>query len=263
MKLQLHLLLSVLAFHLAGPVTSHATVLLQPGFTANSLAANDDGSTGLVPIGFDLNFYGSNFSSLFVNNNGNVTFTSAYDVFTPLGISGVPQPIIAPFFADVDTRGAGSNLVTYGTDTVGGRPAFGVNWLGVGYFSSADDKLNDIQLVLIDRSDVGAGDFDMQFNYGTIQWEAGNASGGVGGLGGTAAAAGWSNGAGQYQELPGSLTPGAFLASGANDLNGKSFTFSVRNGTVSGVPEPETALPLLAMFAIPAVAGRKRIKLRN
>jgi len=39
--------------------------------------------------------------------------------FTPNGLNtGVGQPIIAPYFADVDTRGAGSGLVTYGAGTV-------------------------------------------------------------------------------------------------------------------------------------------------
>ena len=46
------------------------------GFNSSTLAANDDGSTGLVDIGFTVNFFGSNYNQLYVNNNGNVTFTS-------------------------------------------------------------------------------------------------------------------------------------------------------------------------------------------
>ena len=46
------------------------------------------------------------------------------------------MPIIAPFFADVDTRGSGSDIVTYsyGNTTYNGRPAFCVDWVNVGYF---------------------------------------------------------------------------------------------------------------------------------
>ena len=100
----------------AGIVTS------LPGFFANTLAANDDGSTGLVSLGgFTINFFGTNYTDLYVNNNGNVTFNAALATFTPFGIPGGGIPIIAPFFADVDTRGAGSGLVHYGTDTYLGQ----------------------------------------------------------------------------------------------------------------------------------------------
>ena len=45
--------------------------------------------------------------------------------------------IIAPFFADVDTRGGG----TCPTDReVNGRQRFNADWLGVGYFSAHGEK---------------------------------------------------------------------------------------------------------------------------
>ena len=47
---------------------------IRSGFDGNTLARNDDGSTGLVGIGFDTNFFGTTYSQLYVNNNGNVTF---------------------------------------------------------------------------------------------------------------------------------------------------------------------------------------------
>ena len=61
---------------------------------------------------------------LYVNNNGNVTFDSALATFTPFNIETTDRDIIAPFFADVDTRGANSSLVTYGMETIDGRDAF-------------------------------------------------------------------------------------------------------------------------------------------
>src|SRR5258708_4238192 len=180
-----------------------------PGFNTNVLAANDDSSTGAVPTGMTLNFFGVNTTTVFVNNNGNVTFNSALSQYTPNGLAqGVGQPIIAPFFADVDTRGAGSGVVHYGTDIVGGRHAFGVEWPAIGYHSSHSDKIATFQLVLIDRSDTGLGNFDIEFNYNTVQWETGDASGGSGGLGGTSAAVGYSNSGTPtptYFQLPGSL----------------------------------------------------------
>jgi hypothetical protein len=246
---------------------AHAAAIL-PGFNANTLAPNDDSSTGLVNIGFAIDFYGLARTQLYVNNNGNVTFDSALSAFTPFPLTTTNRQIIAPFFADVDTRNAGSP-VTYGTGTVGGRDAFGVNWVNVDYFSSSVTHVNrnSFQLILVDRSDVAAGDFDFWFNYDQIQWETGTASGGnASGLGGSCARVGYANGGAQSYELPGSAVCGAFLDGGPNALIANSlnsnvdgrYIFQVRNGTVAPVPEPTT----LALFGLgllaAARAGRRR-----
>src|SRR5215813_3719359 len=139
-----------------------AAVRNPAGFSTNTLAANDDEFAGPVGLGFAVNFFGANTSTVFVNNNGNVTFLSGLSQFTPNGLAtGVGQPMIAPFFADVDTEGAGSGLVKYGTDIVNGFAASGVEWPAVGYFFSHVAKLNTFELILINRSDTGAGNFDI------------------------------------------------------------------------------------------------------
>ncbi len=207
-------------------------VRTNPGFAANSVPRNDDGSTSnAVDLGFTVNFFGATFRSAFVNNNGNITFGGPLSEFTPEGLIGSPLRIIAPFWADVDTRAAGSSLVTYGKDIVDGRPAFGANWVNVGYFDSHDDKLNSFQLVLIDRSDIAPGDFDIEFNYDRIEWETGDASGGRGGLGGTSASAGYSNGSRTAEasfEILGSRLPGLFLDSNRNALVRRTLNSDVR-----------------------------------
>ncbi len=224
------------------------------GFTSNALARNDDGSTAAVPMGFTINFFGLVKSTLFVNNNGNVTFDSALATFTPFPLQDTTRSIIAPFFADVDTTNPSSGVVQYGTDTVNGRPAFGVNWFdaigGVGYYSGHADKRNMFQLVLIDRSDTGSGNFDFELNYSSIQWETGDLSGGTGGLGGNSARVGYSNGSNASFELPGSAVNGAFLNGGPNALasQGNNSTvigrtsYSVRNGAVVQ-PAPQITSP--------------------
>src|SRR5438034_4753400 len=47
------------------------TQAVQPSCGATPLLANDDGSSPSTPIGFTINFFGTSYSSLFVNNNGN------------------------------------------------------------------------------------------------------------------------------------------------------------------------------------------------
>jgi hypothetical protein len=144
------------------------------------LARNDDESTGLVTTGFNMNFFGNIQNNVYVNNNGNVTFTGSLSTYTPSPIASSGLAIIAPFWADVDTRNSSSALTRYGTGVVGGRNAFAADWLGVGYSASGADKLNTFQLIMIDRSDTGAGNFDFEFNYASIQWDTGAASGGQG-----------------------------------------------------------------------------------
>ena len=252
----------------AGPFVAHLTgngaIRHLPGFTANIIAPNDDGSSPEVALPFAVNFFGTTFNSLFVNNNGNVTFGDAFSEFTPTGLNsdngGIP--IIAAYWADVDTTGAFSGsfeaptipsaVVTYGVDTVNGHPAFGVDYENVGYYGTHTDKLNSFQLILIDRSDTGiAGAFDIEFDYDKVQWEAGDASNGLDGLcsaqteGCVSAAVGYSNGtgtAGTNFQLPGSFVPGALLDNGpvatalihqamGGTMPGRT-TFAVRNGTV-------------------------------
>jgi hypothetical protein len=229
----------VLALAASG-VSDAVAIRTDSGFTTNVLAPNDDGSVGPVALGFTINFFGSTYGSSYVNNNGNVTFDVPLPEFNPFDLLSTSTPIIAPFFADVDTRGAGSSPVTYGTSTIDGRNAFGVNWVNVGYWSFQDNPLNSFQLVLIDRSDVGVGDFDFEFNYDQILWESGGASGGSNGLGGNSARAGWSNGQSVGFELPGSAVNGAFLDNGPNSLSATTgrTSFSVRNGVVSPPTEP-------------------------
>lgn len=117
----------------------------------------------------------------------------------------------------MSTRAApGSGLTRYGNTTVDGRPAFCVNWVNVGYFSGRVDKLNSFQLLLIERSDTGTSNFDIEFNYNTILWETGDASGGANGFGGNSARAGYANGTmapGTFRELPGSAINGGLLDS--------------------------------------------------
>jgi len=251
----------------------HAGAIHDSGLFTNVLPANDDGSTGLVNLGFTANINSTNFTQTYVNNNGNITFTNPLGTFTPSAISGGAfGPIIAAFFADVDTRAAGSLPVTYGSTTLGGFNVFGVDYIHVGVFPS-QPIFNDFQMILTDRSDTGAGNFDIQFNYDTVVWEAGTASNApAGGLGGTSALVGYWTSPTSNFTLPGSLVNGALVNGGPNALISHSlnsnilgqYNFQVRNGTVitpppvDGVPEPETYAMLLAGLGVLGFIARRR-----
>ncbi len=268
MRLILSRLLPVLI--LTGSAALHASAVRD--FSGSSLAVlgpNDDGSFVNVLLPFTLNFFGSSQNIVSVNNNGNLTFglNNSQSIYTPYGLTQpLGFPIVAPFFADVDTRGPGSSVVTFGNVTVDSHTAFVANYVDVGYFNQQADKLNSFQALLIDRSDIGPGDFDIEFNYDRLLWETGSASRGVNGFGGFSARTGFSNGsgaAGTNLELPGSGINGALLDGGPNSLIATSFNspvlgryvFPVRNGRPAQ-PGDTPALPINPSELVPGGPGQ-------
>ncbi|MCZ2344296.1 MAG: hypothetical protein LC104_21260 [Bacteroidales bacterium] len=194
---------------------------LRSGFGTSALNPTDDGSSEAQSLGFSVNFFGQTFGSLYVNANGNVSFGSALSDFAPVPLGQLNAAIIAPFFADVDTTLQGQ--VQYGKGTVDGHNAFGATWKDVGFYGSSGTKTNDFQMLLIDRSDTGAGNFDVEFNYDRINWESGDFNGGIGGVGGSPARVGFTNGSalpGTFYELPGSGVSGSFLDGAETALAG-------------------------------------------
>lgn len=234
--------------------------VLRAGMDSYSLEANDDSSTGPIDLGFGIDFFGAVANQVFVNNNGNVTLHQGMRRYTPEPLSTIDVPIIAPFFSDVDTGNGIGGVVTYGQGRVAWRKAFAVNWVDVNYYGNNmhADQLNSFQLVIIDRHETGAGNFDVEFNYDQIRWEATTSSGAnPWGLGGETARAGFSAGtnvAGSYVELEGSGVAGSFIDGGTHALSETSnvdvtgrFVFNVRDGVISvppAVPLP-AGLPLL------------------
>jgi PKD repeat protein len=193
-------------------------------FMATDLGVGDDrsypttGSAG-VSLGFGtpINFFGSLYSGVFVNNNGHVSLGARNSFYFNYGLESLTAKMIAPFYANVDTRFTTANTARYGRGTVDGRAAFGVTWTNVGYYPNTSTQVprNSFQLVLVDRSDVASGAFDIEFNYDKIQWESGtSAGGGTTGLGGDGARAGWTfgtNAPGTLFEMAGSGEAGSFL----------------------------------------------------
>lgn len=217
------------------------------GFGESQLVRNDDESSSSIDIRSifgdgGLNFFGAQRQSLYVNTNGNITFTQPLSAFTPLPIgTNLDFPIIAPFWADVDIEGGGdatvtpggtstgSNSVYYDLDTANG--VFTITWDDVGAYRAGRNPTNAFQLQLVDR---GGGDFDIIFRYEAVNWSYGSASDGQ------HARAGFSSGTGISYEIPVSATaaildidsvaatPGT---QGATDRVGV-YIFNVRNGQV-------------------------------
>ena len=123
-----------------------AAVMTGGGNAANvGGTRNDDGFQGPLNLGFSLAFFGNTYTQYYANNNGNISFGNGIAAFTPSGPQGATQPIISPFFADVDTRNAASGLMYVRSDIPN---ELIVTWDQVGYYDTNADKLDSFQLVL-------------------------------------------------------------------------------------------------------------------
>jgi len=197
---------------------------------------NDDDHTLAVPLQFNFNLFGVNENTVFINNNGNISFGQPFCTFTPTGFPSNQFRMIAPFWADVDTRAVASNLVWFKSEP----RRFTVTWERVGYFASHADKLNTFQVIISDGTDplVGIGN-NVCFCYDDMQWTTGDASGGMMGFGGVPATVGVNAGngvnffligrfdrAGAVYMGPVNPLPGQ-PASGIDFLDGRRFCFRV------------------------------------
>ncbi|XP_063798335.1 alpha-tectorin-like [Pseudophryne corroboree] len=184
----------------------------------------DDGTSGEVPLSISFKFSGKEYKSLYVNNNGVISFNSAVAQYTP-----DPFPLtdgetfITPFWGDVDNNLGGKVYYRETTDPAllqritrdmakhlplkhyVATWAFIATWDKVAYYGAASKKVNTFQAVLT----TDGYHYFAILNYGDIQWTTGTASDGdpLTGLGGTPAQAGFNSGDDtHYFNIPGSRT---------------------------------------------------------
>jgi len=227
-----------------------------------SMARNDDGSTGSIALPFTFCFYEQDQTALFINNNGNLTFGSSFGGFTPTGFP-TGLAMIAPFWADVDTRnatGADTNLVWHKFVDLDGDNAddtLVVTWDGVGSFPSNNSEVNTFQVAISGIRNAfggpnGIGGLNALFSFGDMNWTVGTASGGA------AATVGINAGNGiDFSQIgrfdhDGTDYNDPNTPAGVQFLNGQTYRFDACAGEV---PAPG-ALALLGLGGL--VAGRRR-----
>jgi hypothetical protein len=210
----------------------------------NASGRNDDGFSGPIDLGFTLDFFGTSYTQFFANNNGSISFNNGISAFIPNGPTGSTEPVISPYFADVDTRGALSGVLHLRTDIAN---EIILTWDHVGYFNSHDDQLNTFQLVVRGPGfAIPTGEGTIGFFYQGMPWIGTDTS--------TTAAVGFGNGAGSSEVLEGSNT------STINAALANHFLWFDQNLVVipPPVPEPETYALLAAGFAVLGFVGRRR-----
>ncbi len=247
----------------AAPCPQHATTLCVPldaSFTvvnfdgaggngpadpADPCQRNDDDVTTAIPLQFTFDLYGTPQTQVFINNNGNISFGSGYSTYTASGFPVAGYPMVAPFWADVDTRNGsvGDGVVYYRSDP----HQFIVIWDHVGYFAEANDKLNTFQLIISDGTAAavpGLGN-NVCFCYDNMGWTTGSASGGSGGFGGVPATVGVNAGDGVNFVQLGRFDHSGFdydgpggASDGVGYLNNRTLCFSA-SASVNQPPVPD------------------------
>ncbi len=215
---------------------------------------NDDDYSLAVPLQFTFNLYGTTYTNVFINNNGNISFNDGYATFTPTGFPVSGFPMVAPLWGDVDTRNGsvGDGVVYYRSDP----HQFIVIWDHVGYYNTANDKMNTFELIISDGTADGLPGLghNVCFCYDGMYWTTGDASGGVGGLGGVPATVGVNKGDGVSYFLVGLFDHEGFDydgPGGANDginyLTTRTICFDASGSTnqppiAFGFPRGDSAL---------------------
>jgi gliding motility-associated-like protein len=222
------------------PLDNSFSVAEFSGYSASNQYRNDDASTNAKLLPFNFCFYGTNYNSVYINNNGNVSFGSGYSTYSASGFPSTQFKMVAPFWADVDTRGTASGVVHYKIT----NDYMIVKWENVGYYSSHTDKLNTFQLIISNGNDSLIPDNNnVAFCYGDMAWTTGDASSGTNGFGGTPATVGANSGngtsffqIGRFDAAGTTFVPNATNGNGVSYLDNRTYFFNTCGSATNIAP---------------------------
>jgi hypothetical protein len=172
-----------------------------------------------------INFYGSNYTDIYVSTNGLITLNGPSTSFQSTGLSSYNDPAISAFWSDIDITKGGD--IFWDLDPVSG--AVTITWLDVAPYSGSG--VNSFQVVL---TSTGAGNFEVAFVYEDVQWAQTSVSGNW-----YQATAGVTDGGSVDHELPGSGNVSAVSNYPTTDFG---------NGAAPGVYDLTVSAGMLACF---------------
>jgi hypothetical protein len=134
--------------------------------TFTALPRDNDGSSGPILLPFSFNLYGTPYRQVYINTNGVLSFVAPeVDNFSfPLPYY---LPIIAPFWADIDTRSPESGRIYYKITPT----HLIVTWDRVGYADEMANKVNTFQVIIgLPGDELLGPNANVKMNYGDMQW---------------------------------------------------------------------------------------------
>jgi hypothetical protein len=234
-------------------------VFSDSGCTTTSMGRLDDGSSPSLPLGFSTNWFGTSYDSIYVNNNGGISFDDGRGGFSDWGtidLTTTTRPLVLPLFTDIDTRNAATSAVTYGPLSAAGNASFGsasgycVNWVNVGEYNASGIKFS-FQLIILDR---GSGNVDLIFNYDTVLAPTSSSNGKF-----VIGYANPVNQTGTYVKASRSTVPGTLIDGAGSSLTGSTNVTPSVNGRYlyeirPGVAPTATPTPSASPSATPTAS---------
>ncbi|MGB8693236.1 MAG: thrombospondin type 3 repeat-containing protein [Steroidobacteraceae bacterium] len=154
------------------------------------LALTLDASSSALELGFNVNFGTGNKHTLFVNENGALSFDAPLPATLSTTLAAIGSPVIAPFYADMESGqyfdaanlvfdGSHTEAIVYGrgeadpvADSTGAYnpleavKAFHVSWAGTFLRGTDPPVFIYTQVVLYAHPSSADGDFDLRIRYG-------------------------------------------------------------------------------------------------
>ncbi|QYX56876.1 hypothetical protein K1T73_00190 [Roseovarius sp. SCSIO 43702] len=201
------------------------------GVGETPLPRSDDGSVRLDARDIfesGLSIFGTSYAgdAIYVNTNGAISFGAPLPGFPQDGAEPISGNILAPFWADIDTRidGEGTESGQIWIDRDLATDTLTITWEDVGAYRRQADLTNLFQVQLIDR---GSGDLDIIFRYERIEWTQGTAEGDAG-------AAAFLSGPRVPEALVLAADPAALHTTIGNTGEVGVWHFEMRQGAVDG-----------------------------
>ena len=139
--------------------------------TYTPVARNDDGYTGPINLPFEFNLYGERFNQIWINTNGNISFESGYSS-TWGNIPNSNRKIIAPFWADIDTRTIGQIYYKINPTNII------VTWDSVRRYHGSSGPTNTFQVIIGSSGDALTGSgTNVSMRYEDMNWGGGETIG--------------------------------------------------------------------------------------
>ena len=127
-----------------------------------NLSSTDDGSSPSLSLGFTLDWFGTQYTNIYVNSNGGMVLDDGKGDFTEhinFDLRTASRPYILPLYTDLNP--AANGTVEFGTGTISDgstKNVFWAEWVGVAEYGNNSAR-QEFQALIIEESDGATVEF--------------------------------------------------------------------------------------------------------